>query len=130
MDYSTWLLVSFFRIYRNYKFYVTGSLYLKLGMLEEAKKEYNILLERNPENVDYYKNLQEAENLKSDNEKYELLCRYRMKFPRALMPRRMVLNCVEGEYVMLYFQKTKRSSFSFIVWFYFFEILGRSIKFL
>lgn len=66
-------------------------------MFEDAKNEYNRLLERNPENIDYYRKLQEAENLQTDHEKYELVCRYRIKFPRALMPRRMALSYVIGK---------------------------------
>lgn len=65
-------------------------------MFEEAKNEFNKLLERNPENIDYYYKLHEAEKLTTDAEKYELACRYRTKFPRALMPRRMALNYVSG----------------------------------
>ncbi|XKL64988.1 hypothetical protein PGB90_005074 [Kerria lacca] len=74
-----------------------GCLYLKLGMYEDAKNEFNKLLERNPENIDYYYKLHDAENLRTDQEKYEMICKYRTKFPRALMPRRMILNYVSGE---------------------------------
>ncbi|XP_065201361.1 N-alpha-acetyltransferase 15, NatA auxiliary subunit [Planococcus citri] len=74
-----------------------GSLYLKLGMHNEALNEFNKLLERNPENIDYYCKLHDAEKLTTDQEKYDMACRYRIKFPRALMPRRMALNYVTGD---------------------------------
>lgn len=83
-----------------------GELYLKLSMFEEAKNEFNRLLERNPENIDYYCKLHEAENLTTDAEKYELTLRYRIKFPRALMPRRMALNYVSGSYIQFLLLKS------------------------
>lgn len=89
---------------QNFYFYLifTGCLYLKLGMYEDAKNEFNKLLERNPENIDYYYKLHDAENLRTDQEKYEMICKYRTKFPRALMPRRMILNYVSGKENILF----------------------------
>lgn len=69
-------------------------------MYKEAANEFNKLLERNPENIDYYHKLQDAEKLTTDQEKYEMVCRYRIKFPRALMPRRMALNYVSGNAIL------------------------------
>lgn len=71
-------------------------------MYNEATNEFNKLLERNPENNDYYCKLHDAEKLKTDHEKFEMACRYRIKFPRALMPRRMALNYVTGNAMLVY----------------------------
>lgn len=71
-------------------------------MFNEAVNEYNKLLERNPENIDYYFKLHDSEKLKTNDEKYEMVCRYRIKFPRALMPKRMALNYVTGNFFVYY----------------------------
>lgn len=76
--------------------FVSGNLYLKLGKYRDAEQKYKELLNRNPENTDYYAKLQEAQQLVTADEKLGLLAEYREKFPRALAPARLLLNYATG----------------------------------
>lgn len=74
-----------------------GDLYLKVGKHEEAQQHYIELIERNQENVEYYKKLQEAMKLISDEEKFDMLKSYCEKYPHAHAPRRLALNHCQGD---------------------------------
>lgn len=74
-----------------------GKLYLQLKRNKEAKRVYEELLERNPENTFYYSQLLEACQLSWCSDKVELFRHYQEKFPKALAPRRLPLNFTSGE---------------------------------
>lgn len=75
---------------------LSGKLYIQLKQNKEAKRIYEELLERNPENTFYYSQLLEACQLTSSSDKVDLFRSYQEKFPRALAPRRLPLNFTTG----------------------------------
>lgn len=83
----------------------TGSLCLKLRDYKSATDIYRELLERNPENSIYYTYLQDALQLKTAEERLQLLTHYREKFPKALAPARLFLNHTYGN-CLYYTNKT------------------------
>lgn len=75
---------------------VAGSLYLKLGNHTFAEEVFRELLERNPENTEYYASLEKALQLHTTEEKLWLLAEYRENYPKALAPARLYLNYASG----------------------------------
>lgn len=73
-----------------------AQLYLKLGRLNEADSQITLLLNRNPENTQYYEMLQQAKGYTTDKEKHLMLQWLIEKFPRALAPKRLLLNHSSG----------------------------------
>lgn len=72
-------------------------LYIELNRLEEAEVVIRNLLKRNPENTLYYSLLNKALNIKTDEEKFNLLVNLLEGECKALAPKRLLLNYVTGE---------------------------------
>ena len=75
---------------------IKGKYLLSLGRNEEAESLYVELLKRNPENHEYYKQLEVARNASSIDEKFAIYVEYQEKFPRAQAPKRLPLNFLIG----------------------------------
>ncbi|CAF0928928.1 unnamed protein product [Brachionus calyciflorus] len=65
--------------------------FIKLKKLSEAAKIYEDLIERNPDNVTYFKKLEECLNLENDEERLEFYKKHAEKYPRSDVPRKMPL---------------------------------------
>jgi len=64
----------------------------------EAIEIYEKLVTSNPDNGVYYKALEKAMGIETSTEqRLELYKRFEEKFPRAILPRRLPLNCTSGE---------------------------------
>jgi len=74
-----------------------GRYLLKLGKKNEAEKIYEVLLKRNPENHDYYRQLEAARSAASLEERLAIYQEYQEKFPRAQAPKRIPLNFSTGQ---------------------------------
>lgn len=74
-----------------------GELNLKLQQYENAVKYYEELINRNPENTNYYKKLIEAKQLKDPQQIVDFYLEYAKRFPRAMPPRRLPLNYASGD---------------------------------
>ncbi|XP_066937561.1 N-alpha-acetyltransferase 15, NatA auxiliary subunit isoform X2 [Macrobrachium rosenbergii] len=74
-----------------------GELLMKLGRKDEASEVYRGLIKRNPENRNYYLNLEEALGLSTVEERLKLYEELKEKFPRAQVPKRLPLNYAKGE---------------------------------
>ncbi|CAJ0941038.1 unnamed protein product, partial [Mesorhabditis belari] len=85
-----------------------GSLLLSLGQNEAAANVYQMLLKRNPENLDYYKQLEVCMGLTDDDidAKLKFYDDLAIKFPRSSIPRREPL----------YFADAKELRFRLLVW--------------
>ncbi|KAF2359906.1 N-terminal acetyltransferase A auxiliary subunit [Trinorchestia longiramus] len=59
---------------------IRGELLLALSRPQEAEKFYRVLIDRNPENKDYYLKLEEALELSSVEQKLELYKEYSLKY--------------------------------------------------
>merc|ERR1719346_831732 len=75
---------------------IKGRYLLSLGRRDEAESLYIELLKRNPENHEYYKQLEVARNASSIDEKFAIYVEYQEKFPRAQAPKRLPLNFLIG----------------------------------
>ena len=75
---------------------IKGRYLLSLGRRDEAESLYIELLKRNPENHEYYKQLEVARNANSTEEKFAIYVEYQEKFPRAQAPKRLPLNFLTG----------------------------------
>ena len=84
-----------------------GKYLLELGRFEEAEAVYVELLKRNPENHEYYRQLEVARKAETEQDKLKIYDEYREKFPRAQAPKRLPLNLATGEE----FEKRLRSYF-------------------
>eukprot|EP00092_Neocalanus_flemingeri_P020760 GFUD01022495.1.p1 GENE.GFUD01022495.1~~GFUD01022495.1.p1 ORF type:complete len:866 (+),score=259.44 GFUD01022495.1:65-2662(+) len=73
-----------------------GRYLLQLGRLKEAESLYVELLKRNPENHEYYKQLEVAREANTSEEKLAIYVEYQEKFPRAQAPKRLPLNFLTG----------------------------------
>jgi len=76
---------------------VRGKLQLKLGHTEEAADIYRKLLDRNPENCAYYEGLEQSSRLATLEGRVQIYKDAELKFPKALAPKRLLLNIVTGE---------------------------------
>lgn len=74
-----------------------GRYLLELGKLSEADAVYVDLMKRNPENHDYYHQLEVARGAVSEEDKLKIYDEYHEKFPRAQAPKRLPLNFTTGE---------------------------------
>ena len=74
-----------------------GRYLLQLGRLKEAESVYVELLKRNPENHEYYKQLEVAREAKTSEERLAVYIEYQEKFPRAQAPKRLPLNFLTGD---------------------------------
>ena len=75
---------------------IKGKYLLSLGRLAEAETLYMELLKRNPENHDYYRQLEVARAAESPEAKLAIYTEYQEKFPRAQAPKRLPLNFLSG----------------------------------
>jgi len=75
---------------------IKGRYLLSLGRLSEAETLYVELLKRNPENHEYYKQLEVARNAKTMDERFAIYVEYQEKFPKAQAPKRLPLNFLTG----------------------------------
>lgn len=76
---------------------VKGSIYLKLERWEDAKKVYEELVERNPENWSYFEGLEKSCRCENPEDILAIYKRISEKFPRASAPKRLPLNIATGE---------------------------------
>ena len=75
---------------------IRGKYLLELGRFEEADAVYVELLKRNPENHEYYKQLEKARKAETEEDKLKIYDEYVEKFPRAQVPKRLPLNFLTG----------------------------------
>jgi len=73
-----------------------GRYLLQLGRLKDANDVFVDLLKRNPENHEYYKQLEIAREANTSDEKLAIYVEYQEKFPRAQAPKRLPLNFLDG----------------------------------
>lgn len=76
---------------------LNGELMMKLDRHDAASEIYRNLVNRNPENRDYYLKLEEALGLKTVEERLKLYEELKEKTPRAQVPKRLPLNYAKGE---------------------------------
>ncbi|KAL1460229.1 hypothetical protein WDU94_012156, partial [Cyamophila willieti] len=88
-----------------------GDLKLKLGQYSEATKHYESLIERNQENTLYYNKLIEAKQLTNNADIFALLMHYISKYPKATVPKRLVLNYLTGDQFRTEIDKYLRRGF-------------------
>uniref|UniRef100_A0AAR5PIA3 N-alpha-acetyltransferase 15, NatA auxiliary subunit n=1 Tax=Dendroctonus ponderosae TaxID=77166 RepID=A0AAR5PIA3_DENPD len=74
-----------------------GNLHLRLADWKKAEEIYEELIDRNPENILYYKKLIEAKRLTSESDIIDFYGKYAEKFPRSMPPKRLPLNYATGE---------------------------------
>ena len=74
-----------------------GKYLLLLGRAQEAEAVYQDLLSRNPENHEYYRQLELSRSLETETERLGLYEEYQTKYPRAMAPKRLPLNFLTGE---------------------------------
>jgi len=80
-----------------------GRLHLNLGEFAQAESAYHKLIKMNQEDEAYYNGLAKA--LQIENNSTEKLKMYKEiceQYPRAYLPKRLPLNCTEGEEFMSY----------------------------
>lgn len=75
---------------------IKGKYLLSLGRNQEAEGLYVDLLKRNPENHEYYRQLEVAREAVTPEAKLEIYTEYQEKFPRAQAPKRLPLNFLSG----------------------------------
>ncbi|VDK51432.1 unnamed protein product, partial [Cylicostephanus goldi] len=74
-----------------------GSILMKLGRLEEAEKVYRQLIDRNPENIDYYDRLENCIGLGAPvADRIAMYDYFADRYKRAAAPRRQPLYLLEG----------------------------------
>ena len=69
---------------------------IQLGRLPEAETLYVELLARNPENHDYYKQLEVSRAALTVEQRHAVYLEYQEKYPRAQAPKRLPLDFLEG----------------------------------
>ncbi|ESO01348.1 hypothetical protein HELRODRAFT_112750 [Helobdella robusta] len=74
-----------------------ADLFLKLGNYTESELLYKDLLERNPENVAYYKGLEGSRQPATLDERVQIYRSSVERFPKALTPKKMLLELLQGE---------------------------------
>ena len=75
---------------------IKGRYLLSLGRLKEAEELYVDLLKRNPENHEYYHQLEKSRSAETMEERMNVYLEYQEKFPRAQAPKRLPLNFLTG----------------------------------
>lgn len=75
---------------------IKGKYLLSLGRLAEADSLYVDLLKRNPENHDYYAQLEAARQAETAEDRLAIYTEYQERFPRAQAPKRLPLNFLSG----------------------------------
>ena len=75
---------------------IKGRYLLHLGRQAEAETLYVELLKRNPENHEYYKQLEVSRGATTVEERHAVYLEYQEKFPRAQAPKRLPLNFLLG----------------------------------
>jgi len=73
-----------------------GELYIQLGELEKAEEVYTGLIDRNTENVKYYKKLEQIFQPSNQEEKLEIYDFIQKRYPRADAPRILPLHFLTG----------------------------------
>lgn len=76
---------------------IKGDCYLNLNNAEKVDEIYNNLIERNPDNLKYYRILEKYKNLQTTNEKNDFYKSYSTKYPRADLPRKIPLEFFTGD---------------------------------
>ncbi|CAI5444592.1 unnamed protein product [Caenorhabditis angaria] len=77
---------------------IRGTLLMELGHFEEAQKVWKQLLDRNPESLEYYNQLEACLRINgNEKDKLKMYDDLAKRFPRAAAPRRLALYMVEGE---------------------------------
>ncbi|XP_035892873.1 N-alpha-acetyltransferase 15, NatA auxiliary subunit [Anopheles stephensi] len=74
-----------------------GALCLKLGRHEDAVTIYKGLIERNPDNTEYYRKLMEARKLSEPNELIEAYRAMQEEYPQSFSARRLPLDIATGD---------------------------------
>lgn len=74
-----------------------GTLLLKLGKNGEAKAIFEELIQRNPENHESFKLLEQASEADTPAKKLAIYVKYRGFYPKAQAPQRLPLNYAEGK---------------------------------
>ncbi|KZO98449.1 N-terminal acetyltransferase A, auxiliary subunit [Calocera viscosa TUFC12733] len=76
----------------------------KVGRVEDARDSWSLLLQRNPDSYDHYRDYLASEGLSLDNPPpetksrlLEILDRFASLYPRASAPRRLALDVAEGD---------------------------------
>jgi peptide alpha-N-acetyltransferase len=89
-----------------------GRLYLLSNQNVEAQEVYEKLIESNPDNSAYYYALEKAMGIENSPEKkMELYRHFEKKFPRAILPRRLPLDCAPGEVFLSLLRPYMESTF-------------------
>ncbi|KAM3934345.1 N-alpha-acetyltransferase 16, NatA auxiliary subunit isoform 1-T1 [Leptodactylus fuscus] len=91
---------------------IKGEVYLKLGRWKEAAEVFRALINRNPENWKYYENLEKALHPATTEERLEIYDEFCERHPRAVSPRRLILNFVTGSKFRERMDKFLRINFS------------------
>lgn len=73
-----------------------GKYFLSLDKHAEAEKVYVDLLKRNPENHEYYRQLEKARKAEDQEDRLAIYVEYHEKFPRAHAPNRLPLSFLKG----------------------------------
>ncbi|CAG9856558.1 unnamed protein product [Phyllotreta striolata] len=74
-----------------------GELNLKLKQFDRAAEYFEELIQRNPENTNYYNKLIQAKRLENNQDVVKFYLTYAEKYPRAMPPRRLPLNYATGD---------------------------------
>jgi len=74
-----------------------GEYLLNLKRFDEAERIFMDLLKRNPENHEYYRQLELSRHAESEEDRLNIYDEYHEKFPRAQAPKRLPLNFLTGE---------------------------------
>lgn len=74
-----------------------GDLYIKLKQEDKAVPIYESLIQRNPENVLYYKQYMTARRVSSPSDIVAIYREFQQQYPRALCPRRLPLDIASGD---------------------------------
>ncbi|KAG9492064.1 hypothetical protein GDO78_000539 [Eleutherodactylus coqui] len=91
---------------------IKGEVYLNLGRWKEAAQVLRELINRNPENWKYYDNLEKALHPASMEERLEIYDEFCEWHPRAVSPRRLMLNFITGSKFRERMDKFLRINFS------------------
>uniref|UniRef100_A0A0N5AFS7 N-alpha-acetyltransferase 16, NatA auxiliary subunit n=1 Tax=Syphacia muris TaxID=451379 RepID=A0A0N5AFS7_9BILA len=77
---------------------IRAKLLMQLGQPEKAEKVYWLLIERNPENIDYFKKIEECRGLRESdvNERYEIYKTALLMKPRSAAAKRAPLYFLKG----------------------------------
>lgn len=88
----------------------SAQLYLKLERFSEAEAEYHKLLNRNPDNRQYYLGLEQARGLKDDQAKLQLYLELQELYPRSMLCRRIPLHYAVGDQFRVLVDKYLRAA--------------------